>query len=82
MVHSTVQYGPMDSNHGNLYNELLVLVLGLYGVIHAEVNILEVGVGNRRGNGVGRCGQDGKGKTGEGRGRCAQERSEGEGYGM
>ena len=30
--------GPVASNHGNLYNELLALVLGRYGVPHAEVN--------------------------------------------
>ena len=30
--------GPLDSNHGNLYNKLLALVLGRYGVPHAEVN--------------------------------------------
>ena len=30
--------GPVDSNHGNLYNKLLTLVLGRYGVFHDEVN--------------------------------------------
>ena len=28
----------MDNNHGNLYGKLLDLVLGCYGVPHAEVN--------------------------------------------
>ena len=30
--------GPVASNHSNLYNKLLSLVLGRYGVPHAEVN--------------------------------------------
>ena len=29
----------MAINHGNLYNELLALVLGRYGVFHAKINI-------------------------------------------
>ena len=28
----------MDINHGNLYNELLALVLGRYALLHANVN--------------------------------------------
>ena len=31
-------FGPVDINHGNLYNELISLVLGHYGVTHAKVN--------------------------------------------
>ena len=30
--------GPVVSNHSNLYNELLALVLGRYGIFRAEVN--------------------------------------------
>ena len=30
--------GPVASNHVNLYTTLLALVLGCYGVPHAEVN--------------------------------------------
>ena len=30
--------GLVASNHGNLCNELIALVLGCYGVFHAEVN--------------------------------------------
>ena len=30
--------GPVSSNHGNLYKNLLALVLGHYGVPQAEVN--------------------------------------------
>ena len=33
-----INTGPVASNHGNLYNELLALMLGRYGVPHAEVN--------------------------------------------
>ena len=28
----------MDSNHGNLYKDILALVLGRYGLFHDEVN--------------------------------------------
>ena len=45
----------MASNHGNLYNELLAMVLGRYRVIHDEVHDMGTGVGggNRNGNGAG-----------------------------
>ena len=32
------QFGPVASNHVNLYNKLLALVLGNYGLPHAEAN--------------------------------------------
>ena len=71
----------MASNHGNLYNEILALLLGHYGAIHAEVNGTGVGVGvgngSRIGSGWNR--RDGKRKTGEGRVRCKREREVGEG---
>ena len=34
-------YGTVASNHVNLYDELLALVLGRYGATHAEVNSTE-----------------------------------------
>ena len=39
--------GPTSSNHGNLFNELVILVRGRYGVIHIIMNITGVGVGDR-----------------------------------
>ena len=33
-------FGPVASNHVNLYAKLLALVLGRYGVPHAEVNVM------------------------------------------
>ena len=35
------RYGPVDRNHINLYNKILALVLGGYGVFHAKVNGME-----------------------------------------
>ena len=37
--------GPVARNHGDLYNKLLAMVQGRYGLIHAEVNSTGVGVG-------------------------------------
>ena len=34
----SIKFGPVASNHENLYNEILALVLGRYGVFHAEAN--------------------------------------------
>ena len=34
-------FGPVVSNHGNLYNKLPALMLGRYGVPHAKVNITD-----------------------------------------
>ena len=31
-------YGPVDSNHSNLYNKLLTLLQGINRVLHANVN--------------------------------------------
>ena len=39
----------MASNHGNLYNKLLALVLGHYRVPHAEVNVPKYGGDSRTG---------------------------------
>ena len=38
---------PMSSNHGKLFNELVILVRGCYGVIHNIMNSTGVGVGDR-----------------------------------
>ena len=35
----------MDNNHGNLSNELIILVRGRYGVLRVIMNITGVGVG-------------------------------------
>ena len=43
----------MDSNHINLYNKLLALVLGRYRVPHAEVNGTEQEGEGRMGTGTG-----------------------------
>ena len=58
----------MYSNHGNLYNKLLDLVLGQYGVFHAKVNGTDYGVGG------GRIGL-GTGTYTEGAGKCRQKRT-------
>ena len=49
---------PIGINHGNLFNKLIYLVQGRYGVIRAEVNGTGVVVGDDDGNvsGSGRCG--------------------------
>ena len=36
----------MGSNHGNLFNELIILVQWRYRVIHVIMNSMEVGVGD------------------------------------
>ena len=42
---------PVARNHGKLYNEILDLVLGSYGVIYSDVNDMGTGVGGGKGNG-------------------------------
>ena len=72
----------MSSNHGNLFNELIILVWGHYGVLHVIMN--STGVGDRYGttSGAGRRGCDETGEAGVGRGRqCMVEDSGREGWG-
>ena len=38
--------GPMSSNHGNLFNEIVTLVRGRYRVLHVTMNSTVVGVGD------------------------------------
>ena len=61
----------MGSNHGNLFNDLIILVRGRYGVLHAIMNSTGVGVGDRYGtmSGAGRRGCDETGEAVVGRGR-------------
>ena len=40
-------WGPVGSNHGNLPNEIIFLVLGRYGVLRARMNSTEVLVRDR-----------------------------------
>ena len=72
----------MDSNHGNLYNEILDLVIGHYVGIHTRVNgmTMEVGVGDRsRIKQSIWYGRNRTGDMGEGRVRHEKEWAEGEG---
>ena len=57
----------MASNLGDLYNKLLALVQGNYGLLHDEVNNTGVGVGegNWTASRAGWRKQDGTGETGE-----------------
>ena len=76
--------GPMSSNHGNILNELVILVRGSYGVLHVIINSTGVGVGDRDGttSGERRCGCDETAEAGVGRGRqCMLEGSGREGWG-
>ena len=50
----------MASNHSNLYNKLLDLVLGCYVVPHAEVNSTEYGGEGITGTGTERAGKWGR----------------------
>ena len=43
----------MGSNYGNLFNDLIILVWGRYGVLHAIMNSTGVGVGERDKNASG-----------------------------
>ena len=86
-LNSYISLGTVASNHGNIYNYLLVLVLGGYGVLHAEVNGMEYGVEGITGTGTGtgmeravRNGKNGKGSRyregPEQVGRAAEEEDE------
>ena len=59
----------MDSNHINLYNELIILLLGRYGVFHAEVNGSEWGVGGGGVRGTGKERDDHREQNGTGNGK-------------
>ena len=54
----------MSSNHGNLFNELVIRVQGSYGVLHVIMNSTGVRVGERDGTTSG-AGQSGCDETGE-----------------
>ena len=54
----------MSSNHGNLFNELVILVRGHYRVLHVIMNSTGVGVGDRDGTTSG-SGRSGWAETGE-----------------
>ena len=62
----------MDSNQGNLCDKILALVLGCYGVPHAEVNGTEyggegiTGTGTGTGTGTERAGGCGRNRTNNG----------------
>ena len=76
----------MVRNHGNLSNELVILVRGRYGVLHVIMNSTGVGVGVRDGDGTTsggkRSGCDETGEAGVGRVRqCMLEDSGREGWG-
>ena len=76
-IYGGVVDGPVDSNQVRLYNKILSLVQGLYGVLHTKVNGMGAGVEEVNGtaSGVGWCGWDGTGDTEKGRGRNKWERS-------
>ena len=40
-----ISFDPVASNHSNLYNELIALVLGRYVIFHTKVNGTEYGFG-------------------------------------
>ena len=61
--------GPVGSNHCNLFNEIIILVRGRYGVLHIKTNITGVGFGDRTASGAGWRGSDETGETRVGRGR-------------
>ena len=68
----------MSSNHGNLFNELVILVRGHYRVLHVIMNSTVVGVGDGYGttSGAGRSGCDETGEAGVGGGtKCMVEDS-------
>ena len=70
----------MSSNHGNLFNELVILVQGRYGVLHVTMNSIGLGVvmGDRDGTGSGSgwsgCDETGEAVVGSGR-KCMVEGS-------
>ena len=59
----------MGSNHGNLYNELIILVRWRYRVLHVIMNRMVVGVGDGDGtvSGAGCSGCDDTGGSGVGK---------------
>ena len=59
----------MGSNYGNLFNELIILVRGRYGVLHVIMNSTGVGMveGDRNASGEGWIGRDYTGEAGLGR---------------
>ena len=61
----------MSSNHGNLFNELVILVRGHYRVLHVIMNSTGVGVGDGDGatSGGKRSGCDETGEAGVGGGK-------------
>ena len=71
---------PVNSNHSNLFNELLVLVQGRCGVLHAKVNGTGMVVGDRNGNTIRLCrsGRNRIGDTRDGKGLHMGEREAGE----
>ena len=74
----------MGSNHGNLFNEIIVLVWGRYGVLHVIMNSTGVGGGDGDGtiSGIGWSECDDTGEAGVGRVRkCRVEDTGREGWG-
>ena len=61
----------MGSNLGNLFNEIIILVRGRYGVIHVIMNSTGMGVGyrDRTANRAVWRGRDDTGEAGVGKGR-------------
>ena len=54
----------MGSNHGNLFNDLIILVRECYVALHVIMNSTGVGVGVEDGSGTG-AGRSGCDETGE-----------------
>ena len=63
----------MNSNYGNLFNDIVILVRGHYGVLHVKINSTGVGVvmgdRDRTGSGAGWSGCNKTGEVGVGRGQ-------------
>ena len=72
----------MGSNHGNLFNELNILVRGRYGVLHVIMNRTRLGTGdgdmNTSGVVYSEC--DETGKAGVGRRRKCRVEDTGKGW--
>ena len=68
----------MNSNHGNLSNELVILIQGRYVVLHVIMNSTGVVMGDRDGTGSGSgwsgCDETGEAVVGSGR-KCMVEGS-------
>ena len=68
------------SNHGNIYTELLALLIGHCGVLHSKVNGTGKGVGMGKRTANRQDGADGKGQGRRERGRGhAREQAAGDG---